>query len=86
MHHGAGTWEVAAAGGKNRMPHLLGPEVPSYNTTQQLLTGSTSRERGAQRSVRRELAAPIVMTGAAVLINPLLDAASCAVAFAKGLL
>ena len=34
MHLGAGTWEIAAAGGKNRMLHLLGPEVPDYDTTQ----------------------------------------------------
>jgi len=30
--------------------------------------------------------APIAMIGATVQINPLLDAASCAVAYAKGLL
>jgi len=37
MHRGAGTWEVAAAGGKTGCRTFLGLRVPSYNTTQQLL-------------------------------------------------
>jgi len=38
MHRGAGTWGVAAAGGKLTGCCIsLGLRVPSYNTTQQLL-------------------------------------------------
>jgi hypothetical protein len=37
MHRGAGTWEIAAAGGNTGCRISLGLRVPSYNTTQQLL-------------------------------------------------
>ena len=37
MHRGAGTWEIAAAGGKTGCRISLGLRVPSCNTTQQLL-------------------------------------------------
>jgi hypothetical protein len=37
MHRGAGTWEIAAAGGKTGCRISLGLRVPSYDTTQQLL-------------------------------------------------
>jgi hypothetical protein len=61
---GPGREELLPPGGKNRMPHLLGPEVPSYNNTpNNCLTGSTSRKRCAQRSARREVAVPIRRPG-----------------------
>ena len=37
MHRGAGTREIAAAGGKTGCRKILGLRVPSYITTQQLL-------------------------------------------------
>jgi hypothetical protein len=68
------------------MPHLLGPEVPSYNTTQQLLDRVYITGAGRLEEREEGSGGPDLAIEAAVLINPLLDAASCAVASAKGLL
>ena len=57
MHHGAGTWELPPPGGTPDAA-LLGLRVPSCNTTQLCLTGSTSRKRGAEEC-EEGLAAPI---------------------------
>jgi hypothetical protein len=85
MHRGAGTWELPPPGG-NPDAALLGLRVPSFITTQQLLDRVYITEARRSEEGEEGIGGPDRVTGAAVQINPLLDAASCAVAYAKGLL
>ena len=55
-------------------------------TTQQLLDRVYITEARRPEECEEGIGGPGHETGTAVLINPLLDAASCAVAYAKGLL
>ena len=85
VYLGAGTWELPPPGGKPDAA-LLGLRVPSFDTTQQLLDRVYITEARRSEECEEGIGGSDRETGAAEQINPLPDAASYAVAYAKGLL
>ena len=83
---GPGRGELPPPGGKTGCRISLGLRVPSYNATQQLLDRVYITEARRSEECEEGIGGPDRTIEAAAQINPLLDAASCAVAYAKGLL